>query len=90
MTQLTEEFTKELSKPLSKSDNDGMELGKGFKNIFDSNLKIKIHNLNSKSADYQLKIARSLFFTRWYWRSKLNKVQIRLAKCERLLNQGLV
>ena len=90
MTQTTEEFTKELSKPLSKSDNAATEFGKSVKNIYDSNLKIKIHNLNSKSADFQLKIVRSSFRTRWYWRLKLKKAQKRLAKCERLLKQGLV
>jgi hypothetical protein len=90
MTQLTEEFTKGLSKPLSKSENAATELGKSFKNIYDSNLKIKIHNLNSKSADYQFKIVRSSFLKRWYWRLKLKKAQERLAKCERLLKQGLV
>ena len=90
MTQITEEFTRELSKPLSKSENAATELGKSFKNIYDSNLKIKIHNLTSKSADYQFKIARSSFVKRWYWRLKLNNAQKRLAKCERLLGRGLV
>lgn len=90
MTQLTEKFTKEISNPLSKSENAATELGKSFKNIYDANLTIKIHNLNSKCADYQFKIARSLFLNRWYWRLKLTKAQKRLAKCERLLGQGLV
>jgi hypothetical protein len=90
MTQLTDEFTKELSKPLSKSENAATEFGKSFKNIYDSNLKIKIHNLNSKSADYQFKIVRSSILTRWFWRLKMKNVQKRLAICERLLGQGLV
>ncbi len=90
MAQITEEFTQELSKPLSKSENAATELGKSFKNIYNSNLKIKIHNLTSKNADYQLKIARSSFLKRWYWRLKLKKAQKRLVKCERLLRQGLV
>lgn len=90
MTQITEEFTQKLSKPLSKSENAATELGKSFKNIFDSNLTIKIHNLTSKSADYQFKISRSSFLTHWYWRLKLKKTQKRLAKCERLLGQGLI
>ncbi len=82
--------TEELSKPLSKSENAAIEFGKSFKNIYDSNFKIKIYNLTSKSADYQLKIARSSFLTRWFWRLKLKKVQTRLTKCERLFEQGLV
>ena len=90
MTQLTEEFTKELSTPSNKSDNAATEFGKSFKNVFDSHLQIKNHNLTSKSADYQLKIVRSSFLTRWFWRLKLNKAQKRLTKCERLFIQGLV
>ena len=90
MTQFTEEFTKELSKPLSKSENAATEFGKSFKNIYDSSFKIKILNLTTKNADYQLKIARSKFLTRWYWRLKLTKTQKRLAKCERLFLKGLV
>jgi hypothetical protein len=90
MTQRTEEFTKELSKPFSNSENAATEFGKGFKNIFDSHLQIKNHNLTTKSADYQLKIVRSSFMTRWFWRLKLNKAQKRLAKCERLFHQGLI
>lgn len=90
MTQLTEEFAQKSSKPLSKSENAATEFGKSFKNIYDSNLKIKINNLNSKSADYQLKIVRSSFLKRWYWRLKLEKAQKRLTKCKRLLDQGLI
>jgi hypothetical protein len=90
MTHLTEEFTKDISKSLSKSETAAIEFGKSFKNIYDANFKIKIHNLTSRSADYQLKIARSSLLTRWYWRLKLKKAQKRLAKCERLFAKGLV
>jgi len=90
MTQITEDFTKELFTTFSKSENAALEFGKSVKNIYDSNLIIKIHNLNSKSADYQLKIVCASFLKRWYWRIKLNKAQKRLSKCERLFKQGLV
>ena len=84
------QFTEELSKPLSRSENAATEFGKSFKNIYDTSFKIKILNLTTKSSDYQLKIARSTFLTRWYWRLKLKKAQKRLAKCERLFLKGLV
>jgi hypothetical protein len=84
------QFTEELSKPLSKSENAATEFGKSFKNIYDSSFRIKILDLNTKSADYQLKIARSTFLTRWFWRLKLKKAQKRLAKCEGLFLKGLV
>lgn len=90
MTQTTEEFTKVSSNILSNSDNAATEFGKSFKNIYDSHLQIKNHNLTSKSADYQLKIVRSSFLTRWFWRLKLKNAQKRLAKCERLFIKGLV
>ncbi len=90
MTQRTEEFTKESSNHLINSENAATEFGKSFKNIFDSHLQIKNHNLTTKSADYQLKIVRSSFLTRWFWRLRLNRAQKRLAKCERLFNKGLV
>jgi hypothetical protein len=89
MTQTTE-LTKELSNPLSTGDNAATELGKSFKNIFVSNLTIKTQNLTSISADYQLKIIKSSFLTRWFWRFKFNKAQKRLAKCEKIFRQGLV
>ena len=84
------QFTEELSKTLSRSENAATEFGKSFKNIYDTSFKIKILNLTTKSSDYQLKIARSTFLTRWYWRLKLKKAQKRLAKCERLFLNGLV
>lgn len=90
MTQITNEFTKESSNSFSKSENAAIEFGKSFRNIYDSNFKIKIHNLISKSTDYQLKLVRARFLTRWFWRFKLTKTQKRLAKCERLFKQGLV
>jgi len=84
------QFTKELSKPLSNSENAATEFGKSFKNIFDSSFKIKIHNLTTKSGDYQIKIVRSKFLTRWFWRLKLKKTQKKLVRCERLFLKGLV
>jgi len=90
MTQLSEQFTKDQSKPLSKSEIYAIEFGKSFRNIYDSNFKIKIHHLNTKSADYQLKIARSSFKTRWFWRLKLKKAQKKSAKYERLFEKGLI
>lgn len=84
------QFTKELPKPLSKSENAATEFGKSFKNIYDSSFRIKILNLTTKSADYQLKIARSIFLTRWFWRFKMKKTQKRLVKCERLFLKGLI
>ena len=90
MTQLTKEFTKDLTTSSSKSEQDGTEFGKSFKNIYDSHFQIKNHKFTSKSADYQLKIVRSTFLTRWFWRIKLSKAQKKLSKCERLFKQGLV
>jgi hypothetical protein len=90
MTQFTEEITKEALKPLSKSETAAIEFGKSFKNIYNASFTIKIHHLTSKSADYQLKIVRSSFMTRWFWRFKLKKARKRLAKLERLFAKGLV
>ena len=57
------QFTEELSKTLSKSENAATEFGKSFKNIYDSSFRIKILNLTTKNADYHLKIARSKFLS---------------------------
>lgn len=76
--KISEELAGELCEVLERSRKTTDKLIETTTSTFNQIIKISYAKLQLSQAELLLKVAKSSFITRWYWKRKLAKIESKL------------